>query len=91
MLITSLIACSAWTLWTPEGADRRHFVQGRDYAVRASMVFWSDELQAAPQAAQAAAPALAETCIKCWSSCAKKRDCCNWMVCWSESAPHPNP
>jgi hypothetical protein len=72
------------TLWTPEGADRRHYVQGRDYDVRASMAFWSDELQAAPQAARAAAPALANACLKCWTTCPKKRDCCNWMVCWSE-------
>ena len=32
------------TLWTPEHGDRRQFLQGRDYAVRASMVYWSDNL-----------------------------------------------
>eukprot|EP00966_Prymnesium_polylepis_P307784 7112679-Prymnesium_polylepis.1 len=67
------------TLWTPPGANRSHYLQGRDYAVRASMAFWSDELQAEPQAARAAAPALAAACIQCWSSCPKRRDCCNWM------------
>ena len=73
------------TLWTPEHGDRRQFLQGRDYAVRASMVYWSDEFQAAPERALAAAPALTAECLKCWTACAKKTNCCNWMVCWSEN------
>ena len=73
------------TLWTPEHGERRQFLQGRDYAVRASMVYWSDEFQAAPERARAAAPALTAECLKCWNACAKKTNCCNWMVCWSEN------
>jgi hypothetical protein len=100
------------TLWTPEGGERRHYVQGRDYSVRGSMAFWSDELQANPEKARAhahapidileythrhaptgmhmhlypekaraAAPALTAECLKCWASCPKKTNCCNWMVC----------
>ena len=49
------------------------------------MVYWSDEIQADPSAARAAAPALTAECLKCWTACPKKRDCCNWMVCWSEN------
>ena len=128
--VSQLEAYVHQTLWTPEGGERRAFIQGRDHSVRvlgldptlagihvhatrplvfptacqlsdrrietrptdrgmqvrASLVYWSDELQADPAGARASAPALAETCLRCWTSCPKKRDCCNWMVCWSESA-----
>ena len=41
------------------------------------MLYWSDALQAAPEAAIAAAPATAKACQKCWPKC-------YWMHCWSE-------
>ena len=66
------------TLWCPPGENRSRFIQGPDYSVRASMAYWSDELQARPEAARKAAPALVDACLKCWASCPKKSDCCNW-------------
>ena len=87
----------------PPGGNRHHYLQGRDYSVRASMAYWSDEFQvhlrtsphistylhtsphismhlppsvafsdllwsdefqASPEAARAAAPALTDTCLK---------------------------
>jgi len=65
------------TLWAGDGGDPRHFLQTKEYAVRASMLFWSDELQASPAAAVAAAPNTARACQKCWPKC-------YWMHCWSE-------
>ena len=47
--------------------------------VRLSMLYWSDGIEAAPSAVQAAAPSLYRTCHKCWATCKKKRDCCYWM------------
>ena len=41
------------------------------------MLFWSDALQRAPEAAIAAAPATAKACMRCWPKC-------YWMHCWSE-------
>ena len=69
------------TLWAGKdlggGGDPAHFLQNAEYAVRASMLYWSDALQAAPEAAIAAAPATAKACQKCWPKC-------YWMHCWSE-------
>ena len=69
------------TLWAGKdlggGGDPANFLQNGEYAVRASMLYWSDALQAAPEAAIAAAPATAKACQKCWPKC-------YWMHCWSE-------
>ena len=69
------------TLWAGKdlggGGDPANFLQNEEYAVRASMLYWSDALQAAPNAAIAAAPATAKACQKCWPKC-------YWMHCWSE-------
>ena len=70
------------TVWAgPRGDgktnERRHFLQGADYSVRASMLYWSDELDGQPERMQAASPALWTACHKCWPKC-------YWMHCWSE-------
>ena len=73
------------TLWAGARGERKDFLQGADYSVRLSMLYWSDAIDAAPTgAAQAFAPALYRHCHKCWATCSKKRDCCYWMHCWSE-------
>jgi hypothetical protein len=73
------------TLWAGASGDRRHFLQGKDFSVRLSMLYWSDAIDAAPKGdAQAFAPSLYAHCHKCWATCSKKRDCCYWMHCWSE-------
>ena len=70
------------TVWAgPRGDgktnERRHFLQGADYSVRASMLYWSEELDGQPERMQAASPALWTACHKCWPKC-------YWMHCWSE-------
>jgi len=65
------------TLWPGDTGERRRFVQGSDYSVRASLLYWNDELQAAPAAAQAVSKVVAQMCSKCWPKC-------YWMHCWSE-------
>ena len=73
------------TLWAGASGDRKGFLQGADYAVRLSMLYWSDAIDAARDGpAEHFAPALHKTCHKCWATCSKKRDCCYWMHCWSE-------
>ena len=57
--------------------ERRHFLQGADYSVRASMLYWSEELDGQPERMQATTPALWTACHKCWPKC-------YWMHCWSE-------
>ena len=76
------------TLWAGRAGDRKRFLQGPDYAVRLSMLYWSDAIEADAgglgAAVQKATPSLYTTCHKCWATCSKKRDCCYWMHCWSE-------
>ena len=74
------------TLWAGTSGERKRFLQGADYSVRLSMLYWSDAIDAAEHGpAEAFAPALHKTCHKCWATCSKKRDCCYWMHCWSRS------
>ena len=63
------------TLWPGSTGERRRFVQGSDYSVRASLMYWSDGLQAAPAEALAVSPVVAKMCSKCWPKC-------YWMHCW---------
>ena len=76
------------TLWAGAAGERKRFLQGKDYSVRLSMLYWSDEIERdgseMAAAVQRAAPSLYATCHKCWATCSKKRDCCYWMHCWSE-------
>lgn len=73
------------TLWAGESGDRKRFLQGKDYSVRLSMLYWSDSIDSSPNgAASAFAPSLYTHCHKCWAGCSKRRDCCYWMHCWSE-------
>ena len=73
------------TLWAGKSGDRKRFLQGSDYSVRLSMLFWSDPIDAKTlEGPEAFAPALYKHCHKCWATCKKGRDCCYWMHCWSE-------
>jgi len=76
------------TLWAGAAGERKRFLQGKDYSVRLSMLYWSDEIERdgseMAAAVQRATPSLYATCHKCWATCSKKRDCCYWMHCWSE-------
>ena len=76
------------TLWAGAAGERKRFLQGKDYSVRLSMLYWSDVIErdgsVMAAAVQRATPSLYATCHKCWATCAKKRDCCYWMHCWSE-------
>ena len=73
------------TLWAGKSGTRSEFLQGNDYSVRLSMLYWNNDHDADPTGpAQRALPALYTHCHKCWSTCSKKRDCCYWMHCWSE-------
>lgn len=63
------------TLWAGKDGKRSDYLQGSDYSVRLSMLYWSDSIDATPAGpAWAALPALAKTCHKCWATCSKKRE-----------------
>ena len=65
------------TLWAGSGGERSRFLQGADYSVRLSMLYWSDKVDRSAAVA-AAAPELHNVCHKCWEKG------CYWMHCWSE-------
>ncbi|KAL1530741.1 hypothetical protein AB1Y20_001640 [Prymnesium parvum] len=64
------------TLWAGKDGERRRFLQGKDYSVRLSMLYWSDSIDK-DAAAHAVSERLYKVCHKCWPKC-------YWMHCWSE-------